>query len=547
MNADLRIENAVVERTAALERLQRPEGFDLLIIGGGATGCGIAVDAASRGLSVALIEKNDLAEGTSSRSTKLVHGGVRYLEKAVKHLDKAQYDLVREGLHERWAFLRNAPHLANRVPLVTPIYRWFDVPYVFSGLLLYDLLAGRRGIGHSRLIGRAEALRRFPMLRHEGLKAGVLYYDGQFNDARMAVTLALTARRHGAVAANHLAAVGLLKQEGRLCGARVRDALSGKEFEVRARGVINATGPFGDSIRRLDDADCRALLNASSGIHIVLSERFVPPGTGLMIPETEDGRVLFILPWQGQALIGTTENPAEIEDHPQAREEEIEYLLRHITRYFDIRVTRQDVKAVWSGLRPLLIAPEKANTAELVREHAMEISASGLLTVAGGKWTSYRKMAEEAVDRAIERFALKPDSGCRTGDLPLVGGERFEALGWQALVERFGLPEDVARHLNQFYGDQAPAVAERAGAFAVRLHPDYPYLEAEVLYVVAHEMAQRASDVLTRRLPLALIDNAAARAALPRVVELMAGELGWDAGRTAEELTLASARLSAGV
>lgn len=535
-------------RRHRLDSLQQRTPFDLLVIGGGATGCGIAVDAASRGLTVALIDKNDLAEGTSSRSTKLVHGGVRYLEMAVKRLDRAQYHLVKEGLHERGTFLNNAPHLAGRVALVTPLYRWFDVPYVFAGLLLYDLLAGKKRLGRSSLISRDEALRRFPMLKAEGLKAGVVYYDGQFNDSRMAVTLALTAQKQGAVVANHVEALALLKVDGKLCGAQVRDTLSGDEFTIKARGVINATGPFVDRLRQLDDPATTPILKASSGIHIVLSQRFAPPESGLMIPKTDDGRVLFILPWQGHALIGTTESPSEIVDHPQANEEEIGYLLRHINRYFNLAVKRSDVKAVWSGLRPLVVAPQTTNTAQLVREHLIEVSASGLLTIAGGKWTSYRKMAEEAVDRALQTFLLGPARACYTSRFALVGAENFEARGELALIEAYGLAPDVAQHLHHAYGDQAVAVAKLAqSGLAARLHPEHPYLEAEVIYAARNEFAERASDVLTRRLALALLDNAAAIAALPRVIELMAAELGWDRQRRDQEMELSMQRLTVAI
>jgi glycerol-3-phosphate dehydrogenase len=538
----------MMNRRQRLDSLQQKKPFDLLVIGGGATGCGIAVDAASRGLSVAMIDKNDLAEGTSSRSTKLVHGGVRYLEMAVKKLDLAQYHLVKEGLDERGTFLNNAPHLAGRVALVTPLYSWFDIPYVFAGLLLYDLLAGKKGIGHSSLISRQEALRRFPMLKADGLKAGVVYYDGQFNDSRMAVSLALTAQKHGAVVANHVAALALEKADGKVCGARVRDAISGEEFSIKARGVINATGPFVDRLRQLDDPAALPILKASSGIHIVLAKRFALPEAGLMIPKTEDGRVLFIIPWQGHALIGTTESPSEIIDHPQAKEEEIAYLLRHINRYFDLCVARDDVKAVWSGLRPLVQAPQAANTAQLVREHHIEVSASGLLTIAGGKWTSYRRMAEETVDHAIQTFLLGPARACYTKRFSLVGGEHFDQAAEQGLIEVYGLPADVANRLHHAYGDQAVRVAELARAgLAARLHPDHPYLEAEVIYAVQSEFAERASDVLTRRLSLALLDNAAAIAALPRVVELMAGELGWNQQQRDEETATAMQRLTVAI
>ncbi len=533
-----------MDRQHRLDSLKHGEGFDLLIIGGGATGCGIAVDAASRGLKVALVEKVDLSEGTSSRSTKLVHGGVRYLEAAVKKLDCAQYNLVKEALYERGLFLKNAPHFAARLPLVTPLYSWSEVPYVFAGLLLYDFLAGKQGLGHSYLVSRKEALQRFPMLKKEGLKAGVVYYDGQFNDARMAVTLALTAQKHGAIIANHVEVLSLEKAGSALCGARVRDKISGEEFSIRARGVINAAGPFVDRIRQMDDPSAAPILKAAAGIHIVLPKRFVPSGTGMLIPKTEDGRVLFVLPWQGHALIGTTDSPSEILDHPQAKEEEVEYLLRHINKYFDLSVTRSDVTSVWCGLRPLIQAEDAASTAQLVREHLLQMSPSGLLSMAGGKWTSYRKMAEEAVDQAVNSFAFKPARVCQTDHLRLVGAENFEAVGERVLNRTYGLDADVADHLHHAFGDRAVTVAKLAeSGLGARLHPQHPYLEAEVVYVAREEFAERASDVLTRRLPLALLDKAAAITALPRVIELMAKEHGWNQQRRDEEQEMSLQRL----
>jgi len=531
-------------REQNLSRLQQDESFDLLVIGGGATGCGIALDAASRGLKTALIEKNDFSEGTSSRSTKLVHGGVRYLEMAIKRLDRTQYNLVRDGLYERGVLLKNAPHLANRLPLVTPLYSWLEVPYIFAGLKLYDILAGKMGIGHSRIVSRKEALKRFPMLKSEGLKAGVLYYDGQFNDARMAVTLMTTAVRQGAVAANHVEALSLVKEDGRITGAQVRDNIDGERFTIRARGVINAAGPFADGIRRMDEPDVAPILKASSGIHIVLDKRFAPPETGLMIPKTEDGRVLFILPWQGHALIGTTDEPAEITDHPCPKEEEVAYLLRHISQYFDLEITEQDIKSTWSGLRPLLHDPKAADTARLARDHIIQVSGSGLLTIAGGKWTTYRKMAQDAVDHAVKTFNLSPAAECFTDHLPLVGAEDYREDGDQVLIRDFNLAEDVASHLHHSYGSEAPKVAELARqGLGERLHPDHPVIEAEVAHVVRFEQAERAADVLVRRTTLALLDKEAAGMAAERVIAIMAKELSWDEPRCQAERDLFAERL----
>ncbi len=534
-----------MNREASLSRLRQEHRFDLLVIGGGATGCGIALDAASRGLSVALVEQNDFSEGTSSRSTKLLHGGVRYLEMAVKHFDRVQYNLVKDGLRERGLLLKNAPHLTNRLPLVTPLYSWWQIPYVFAGLKFYDLLAGQAGIGRSRLISRKKALSLFPMLKAEGLKAGVLYYDGQFNDARMVNALAATAIGHGAVLANHVAATALLKERGTVVGARVQDKLDGTSWPIRARGVINATGPFADSIRRMADPAAAPLLKVSSGIHIVLDGRFAPPDTGLMIPETDDGRVLFVLPWEGHALIGTTDEPAELTEHPRAETEEITYLLRHVRRYFDLQVEESDIKSVWSGLRPLVFDPEAADTAQLARDHFIQVGPTRLLSVTGGKWTTYREMARDTVDHALLTFELTAPHSCRTATIPLAGAEGYVDDSDRTLVSRHGLDVDVARHLHRAYGSLARAVvavAEEIGNN--RLVEGHPYLEAEVVYAARHEMAGRAIDVLARRLPLALLDREAALAALPRVIALMAGELGWDAHRQAEERCIATERLT---
>lgn len=535
-------------RQEIISALKQDELFDLLVVGGGATGCGIALDAALRGLKVALVEKQDLAEGTSSRSTKLVHGGVRYLEKAVKNLDMAQYNLVKEGLHERGVLLKNAPHLSNPIAFVTPLYKWIDVPQVFAGLKLYDLMAGRMGIGHSRMLSRKETIRRFPMIRAEGLKAGVLYFDGQFNDARMAVALATTAQEHGAVVANHVEVTALHKSDGKVAGAVVRDTLTGNQWTVRAKGVINATGPFGDQLRKMDDPGVVPIMTASSGIHIVLDKRFAPPENGLMIPKTEDGRVLFVIPWQGHALIGTTDDPAKIVDHPRATEEEIDYLLRHVGRYFDMKLTREDIKSSWSGLRPLVSDPKAANTSNLVRDHVISMSSSGLLTIVGGKWTSYRRMAEDTVDQALKGYGLTPLRSCQTNHTPVAGGDRFRPDNQGRLSKEYGFSADIALHLHRSYGDRAGTVARYAAeGLATRLHQGHPYLEAEVLYAVRHEFAVRAIDLLARRIPLALIDKAAAEAAAPRVIALMAGELGWDAARCQIEQQLVMTRLTVAI
>jgi glycerol-3-phosphate dehydrogenase len=521
-----------MDRDALLETLKTGEIFDLLVIGGGATGCGVALDAASRGLRVALVEQGDFGSGTSGHSTKLVHGGVRYLEAALLGWDRVQFNLVRDALHERGVLLRIAPHLCRPLALVTPIYRALQVPYLWTGLKLYDLLAGKSGLGASRFLGPREVLERFPMIRGEGLKGGVLYYDGQFNDARMNLALAQTALEQGALCLNHLEVVGLLHSAGRVAGATVRERFGGETWEIRARLVVNAGGPWADGVRRLDDQQAKPLLQVSSGSHLVLPRSFAPADTGITIPRTEDGRVLFILPWLGGCLVGTTDEPALPCEHPTASAGDIDYLLRHLKRYFNLEVQRSDIKAAWSGLRPLVQDPGKSDTARLARDHVVSASPSGLITIAGGKWTTYRKMALDTVDFAIRQAGLHPRRGCRTDRLVLVGGAGWHPGAAAALALEFAISKESAWHLQRSYGDRAPRVAQLCtGPWREELVPGHPYLKGELLWAVRHEMALRGADFLVRRIPLGLLDGGAARAAAPFVLETMAVELSWDRER----------------
>ncbi len=526
-------------RSRHLQRLA-DESFDLLVVGGGATGSGIALDAATRGLKVALVERYDFASGTSSRSTKLVHGGVRYLEQAVKHADRSQFLLVREALKERSRLLANARHLAQPLPLLTPIYGALELPYYYTGLKLYDMLAGRANLRPSRLVNRDQALERFPMLRHEGLRGAVEYHDGQFDDARMNVALVLTAAEHGATVLNYAVVEELVKENGKVRGAVVRDDLAEatgglERFEVSAKVVVNATGPFVDALRRLDDPDTPEVLKTSSGIHIVLPGRFSPPDTGLLIPKTEDGRVLFLLPWMGHTLVGTTDNAAPVEEDPQASGTDVAYILRHVRQYFDLPVSETDVLSAWSGLRPL-VQPEavaavqngsagsaaQTSTARLSRDHTLLVSPSGLVTITGGKWTTYRRMAEDAVEVAIAEGGLEPKGPSVTADLPLVGSAGFEPGAQHELAARFSLEPDVAHHLHRAYGDRAPEVAALAEAgLGARLAEGLPYIEAEVKYARDVEFAQTADDVLERRTRMAFLDRLAAEGARARVEELL--------------------------
>ena len=517
-----------MDREAQVERLKN-ESFDVLVIGGGATGAGVALDAATRGLNVAMVERDDFASGTSSRSTKLIHGGVRYLEKAIKQLDRTQWNLVRDGLKERAILLKIAPHLARPIPILTPIYNLLEVPYITTGLKIYDRLAGKANLQPSRFVGPRAAKKQFPMLKEEGLRGAVIYYDGQFDDARMNLAIVMTAAEQNAAVANHIEVTDLTKENGKLTGVKLRDRLSRDEWEASAKVIVNATGPFTDKVRYMDDPNAKAMLSASSGVHIVLNERFSPPETGLLIPETDDGRVLFLLPWLNHTLVGTTDKPADIEDNPKPTEEDIEYILHHIERYFDVPVGREDVLATWSGLRPLVSDPEASDTAGLSRDHVVNISDSGLLTIAGGKWTSYRKMALDAVNEAVKLGNLKPERESQTETTMLVGAEKFTDSEIGKLQQNYGLAADVAEYLNRAYGDRAQSVAELAtNGLGERLVEGEPFLQAEVVYAAKHEGARSATDFLARRTRLGFLDEEETLNSISKVSELLGETLRWD-------------------
>lgn len=556
-------------REEHIEALKRGEiEFDLTVIGGGATGAGVALDARTRGLTVFNCERDDFSSGTSSKSTKLVHGGVRYLEKAFWELDYNQYALVKEALRERKYFLQTAPHLSSWLPIMIPLDKWWKAPYFWAGTKAYDFLAGAEGIESSYFLSKSKALDAFPMLKKTNLVGALVYYDGAHNDSRMNVSIGMTAALYGATVVNHLEVTGLVKDaNGRLCGVKVKDLIAEKdgkkaeEFTVKSKGVINCTGPFTDSIRKLDEPEVKEIVAPSSGVHIVLPGYFSPQKMGLIDPQTSDGRVVFFLPWQGNTIAGTTDAPTKISYNPVADEKEIDWILSEIRHYLspDINVRRGDVLAAWSGIRPLVKDPNAKNTESLVRNHLISTSASGLMTCAGGKWTTYRQMAEECVDEAIEEFKLQPkafantirvsgteeiddgailDGTCQTHQVKLIGAHGFSKTLFINLCQHFGVETDVAKHLTESYGDRAWTVAalsapteKRFPARGERLSPLYPYIDGEVRYAVRHEYAQTAVDVLARRTRLAFLNSQAALEALPKVINLMAAELKWDAKR----------------
>ena len=503
-----KVKNGNMKRWDMIAALDAGAGqvWDLCIIGGGATGLGVAVDAASRGFRTILLEQYDFAKGTSSRATKLVHGGVRYLQ-------QGNVKLVTEALHERGILRRNAPHLVNNQSFIVPNYKWWEGPFYGIGLKVYDWMAGSLGLGKSRLLSREETLQLAPTLDADGLRGGVLYHDGQFDDARLAIELAKTAAEQGAVVLNYFKVEGLEKDNGRIGGVTVTDTISGKTYSVRAKTVINATGVFTDNILKMDDPAGEPIIAPSQGVHLVLDKEFLPGNAAILVPHTDDGRVLFAVPWHGKIIIGTTDTPvskAEIEPLPQPGE--IDFILQQIGRYLQRVPQIGDIRSVFAGLRPLVKSSSR-KTAELARDHLVAVAESGLITITGGKWTTYRRMAEDTVNTAISRGGL-PEKPCITANLPIHGAAE----------------PDFSDPLH-FHGTDAGKIrgliAENP-QWAEKLHPGLPYIVAEIVWAVREELCMTVEDALSRRTRSLLLDARAAMACAAPVAALLAAELGMD-------------------
>ena len=505
-----------MQRESMLQNVRdRKQPWDIAVIGGGATGMGVAVDAAARGLDVVLVEAHDFGKGTSSRSTKLVHGGVRYLE-------QGNVPLVMSALKERGLLRQNAPHLVHDLGFVVPNYSWWEAPFYGIGLKLYDLLAGKYGFGASKLLSKEETLERLPALEPEELRGGVVYYDGQFDDARLLIHLAMTAADHGATLVNYCPATGLTRDaDGYVNGLTARDEETGDDLSIPARVVINATGVFTDSIRRMADPSLEQLVVTSQGIHLVFNRSFLKSEMALMVPKTSDGRVLFVIPWHGHAVAGTTDTPVDAPSlEPKALEEEIDFILETAGRYLTRPPTRADVLSVYVGLRPLVKGDGK--TSALSRDHILHVDTSGLLTITGGKWTTYRHMAEDCVDNAITLGRLR-DEPCTTKNLRIHGYMKdSQALG---SLEVYGSDAEAIRGL-----------ADRHPEFAMQLHPDLPYIAAEIVWAARNEMSRTVEDALARRTRALFLNSKAAVAMAPAVARLLAAELGKDEGWIAAQV-----------
>jgi glycerol-3-phosphate dehydrogenase len=498
-------------RDELIGRLAGAPALDLVVIGGGATGLGVALDATVRGFSVALVEAEDFAKGTSSRATKLVHGGVRYLA-------QGNIALVREALRERGLLLANAPHLAQPLPLLVPLYgargRWLERPFYGAGLVVYDLLAGGHRFRRTEFLSAGEAAALAPGLRPQALAGAIRYWDGQFDDARLAVALARTAIRHGAVVLNHCAAVEILHEAGRVAGVVAEDRETGVRHALRARCVINAAGVWVDDVRRMDRPGRRELVAPSQGLHLVVDREFLPGEHALLVPKTRDGRVLFAVPWLGKVILGTTDTPRDDPvPEPEPFREEVDFILGEAGRILARAPTRADVRSRWVGLRPLVRPPneEPGETKALSREHAVLVERTGLVTVTGGKWTTYRAMAEDVLAHAMKAKLLPARAAGVTTDLPLVGAP---VSGAQPLSAPPGL------HL---YGTEAEPVRALPGADR-EIAP--ALTEAMVRFAARDEYARSVEDVLARRSRLLFLDTDAALAAAPRVAALLAEELG---------------------
>lgn len=499
----------MMKRSKMLEALKNETGYwDFIITGGGATGLGIAIDAATRGFKTLLLEMSDFSKGTSSRSTKLVHGGIRYLQ-------QGNVSLVLEALRERGLMIQNAPHLVHNQSFIVPNYDWWEGPFYGVGLKVYDMLAGKLGLGPSKHLSREKTVAYLPTIKTQGLKGGVIYYDGQFDDSRLAINLAQTSADNNGVLLNYMKVTGLIKSNDMVQGVTARDMLSGDDYEINGRVVINATGVFTDDLLKKDDPQAKSIVAPSQGIHIIIDKKFLPGDTAIMVPQTDDGRVLFAVPWHGKVVLGTTDTPVdEPSIEPVAMEEEIEFVLKHAAMYLDGNPTRNDVRSVFAGLRPLVKMGDSKHTASLSRDHTLIVNPSGLVTITGGKWTTYRKMAEDVVDQASIIAGLSPGS-CVT--------ENLRIHGWLKNLDK--------NDPQYYYGSDLVSIkklVKKNPELGKKLHKRLSYIKAEVVWAVRNEMAMTVEDVLSRRTRALLLDARASVEMAPEVARIMAEEAGYD-------------------
>ena len=496
-----------MNRTINLKRLDETIQWDVIIIGGGASGLGVAVDAANRGFKTLLLEKNDFAKGTSSRSTKLVHGGVRYLQ-------NGDVSLVIEALKERGIMRKNAPHLVRDMSFVIPSYDWWTSPFYGLGLKIYDMMSGKLGLGPSTILDRKETISLIPNVNKKGLKGGVIYQDGQFDDARMAISLALTASQEGACLLNYINVIGINKENNLITGVTIRDECGDLEKEIKGKVVINATGVFSDEIVALDFPESKPKIRPSQGVHLVIDKTFLDGPHAIMVPHTSDGRVLFAVPWNGYVVLGTTDTPVKLAlDEPIAMESEIDFILENAGVYMTKKPTRKDVKSVFTGLRPLAASKgDSEKTKEISRSHKINISNSGLVSILGGKWTTYRKIAEDALNKAQAVGGI-PERKCNTEHLPIFGHDHKSK--WTDPLYFYGTEALKIKAINP----------EKAGT---SLSKNFFISENQIIWAIQQEMALNLEDVLARRTRCLFLDAKETGIIAPKVAEIMSKTLGFE-------------------
>lgn len=534
-----------MNRAKSLSSLEQEE-FDICIIGAGASGAGCALDAVLRGYKVALIDKNDFAAQTSSKSTKLIHGGVRYLEQAFKKLDFGQLKQVKHGLEERHLVIKNAPHLARPLALLTPVESWIEGLYYSIGLFLYDQFAQNDTLPKSKWLSKKQVLERMPTLNRHKLHSAVLYYDGQLDDARYCLALAKSASENGAVVANYIEVKSFGKEEdGTINRVNTIDVVSKKEMTVRAKLVINCTGPYSDHIRLLANSTLEERIRPSKGVHLMLPYDTLKSDDAMLIPKTSDGRVVFAIPFEGVTMLGTTDTDAEGLKEPLLNQKEKEYLADTLNPYLEKPIDPEHIKSGFGGLRPLLAASSSKSTKSLVRDHEVEVDeVSGLVSLLGGKWTTYRLMAKDTLDTVDSIF--KRENDCKTAEYILSGGKDYDFLNWKKLNSKYQIPEDIAKHLTEKYGTEAEQVVLLAGEnqeLLQRIHIDYPFIKAEVIYSVRNEMVVRIRDFTARRTRMEIMDWQDTLDSIQTVGELIGSELGWDHEKLAKEVFKYSEKL----
>lgn len=528
-----------MNRNRNLQKAKTDE-FDICIIGGGASGVGCALDAALRGFKVVLVEKSDFAAETSSKSTKLIHGGVRYLEQAFKKLDFAQLRQVKHGLEERHILLNNAPHLAQPLAIVTPVFSWFEGFYFSIGLKLYGLFAKNDTLPQADWLNKKETFQHIPTL-HPNVHSAVIYYDGQLDDARYCLAIVHSADEAGAVMLNHSKVTGFEKNnKGKLSAVHIEDQLDKSTYSIKAKVFINCTGPFADGIRLLANPQEFPRIKPSKGVHLVLPSEVLKSENALLIPKTKDGRLVFVIPFEGEVMVGTTDTAyTALEQEPCLENLEVDFLLETLERFLAKRPEKSQIKAGFGGLRPLL-APKRTQlnnpkeTKSLLRDHEVEHDeSSNLVSLLGGKWTTYRLMAKDTID--VVSSILKKETICKTEDYYLVGGENFSTENAQILQEKYSLDAAIAQHLNQKYGNRAEAVlklAENKPELLTKIHADYPFIKAEVVYSIKEEMVCGLRDFFARRTRLELLNWQATLDSITEVAILMAQELAWSEAQT---------------